>query len=312
MATYLMLKQQSPGEDKTTKKPDPRPCDRTLKNTESTIERQTAVRRASSVPTHSTFSLPNESESLEKGKRTTMSHSMPPTRNCVHKKTTPLHSIRPQLVQKAHYVRRTWGETEISDTSEESSTGESSEYSSLKIRTLQTSMGVSQVESTHSESKGSSQCLSCYHASVEEDQCEGTGIPRGKISPPRSPISPQENLMEQLHIVTTAGSMDTMNSQVTTPPFSRKEAKSEGPAMQQRESRPSSPNTLQGHLHGRCQIAPQAPFRRRVWRTLRNGFLRGLRTLCCCCVPIEEKVHPADNRVLATSQKSHGGSHGAR
>ncbi|EDL05909.1 RIKEN cDNA 4921509C19, isoform CRA_b [Mus musculus] len=97
MATYLMLKQQSAWENKTTKKPDPRLCDRMLRSTEPTIKNQTAVRRASSVPTHSTFSLPNESESLEKGKRTTMSHSMPPTRNCFNEETTPLHSICPQL-----------------------------------------------------------------------------------------------------------------------------------------------------------------------------------------------------------------------
>jgi hypothetical protein len=45
-----------------------------LKNTEPTIKNQTAVRRASSGPTHPTFSFPNKSESLEKGKRTTMSH----------------------------------------------------------------------------------------------------------------------------------------------------------------------------------------------------------------------------------------------
>jgi MAP/microtubule affinity-regulating kinase len=183
-------------------------------------------------------------------------------------------------------MRSIWGETEISDTSEESSTGESLEYPSLKIYTLQTSMGVSKAGSTYSKSKGSSQCVSCHHASVEEDQCEGTNISRGKINPPLSPVSPQENLMGQLHIVTTAGSMDIMNSQVTSPPFSRKEAKGEGSAIQQRESRLSSPNTLQGHLHGRCQTAPQAPFQRWVWKTLRNGFLRGLRTLCCC-LPIQ-------------------------
>lgn len=165
------------------------------------------------MPTHSTFSLPNESESLEKGKRTTMSHSMPPTRNCFNEETTPLHSICPQLVQKAHYRRSIWGETEISDTSEESSTGESLEHPSLKIHTLQTSMGVSKAGSTYSKSKGSSQCVSSHHTSVEEDQCEGTNISR-EINPPLSPVSPQENLMGQLHIVTTAGSMDIMNTKL--------------------------------------------------------------------------------------------------
>ena len=189
-----------------------------LKNTEPTIKNQTAVRRATSMPTHSTFRLPNESKSLKKGKRTTMRHSMPPTWNCFNKQTTPLNSISPQLVQKAHYMKSIW-ETEISDTSEEMSTGESLEY---------------------------------------------------------------PNLMGQVHIMTRAASMDIMYTQVTSPPFSRKEAKGEGPAIQQRESRPSSTNTLQGHLHGSCQTAPQAPFQRRVWKTIRNGFLRGLRTLCCC------------------------------
>lgn len=307
MATYLMLKQQAPWKDKATKKSDPRPCDRMLKNTKPTLKNQTAVRKASSVPTHSTFSLPNKSESLEKGKRTTMSHSMPPTQSCFNKNTTPLHRI----VQKAHYMRSTWGETGITDASEESVTGESLEYPSLKIHTLQTSMGVSKAGSIYSKSKGSSQCVSRHHASEEQDQCEGTDISRGKSNPPLSPILPQESLMGQLHIVTTAGSMDIKNSQVKSPPFSRKEANGEGPAIQQRESRPSSPNTLQGHLHGRCQTAPQAPFRRRVWNTLRNGFLRGLRALCCC-LPTQERVHPANNRILAESQKSHGGSHGTR
>jgi hypothetical protein len=138
---------------------------------------------------------------------------MPLTRNCFNKQTTPFNSIHPQLVQKAHSLRSIW-ETEISDTSEESATGESLEHPSLKISTLQTSMGVSKAGSTYSKSKGSSQCASCHHASVEEDQCEGTNISRGEINPPLSPVLPQENLMGQLHIVTTAGSMDIMNTKL--------------------------------------------------------------------------------------------------
>jgi MAP/microtubule affinity-regulating kinase len=213
-----------------------------LKNTEPTIKNQTAVRRATSMPTHSTFRLPNESKSLKKGKRTTMRHSMPPTWNCFNKQTTPLNSISPQLVQKAHYMKSIW-ETEISDMSEEMSTGESLEYPNL--------MGQAH-----------------YMRSIWETEISDTSE---EMSTGESLEYP--NLMGQLHIVTRAGSMDIMNTQVTSPPFSRKEAKGEGPAIQQRESRPSSTNTLQGHLHGRCQTAPQAPFQRQVWKTIRNGFL---------------------------------------
>ena len=77
------------------------------------------------MPTLSTFNLPNESESLEKEKSTTMNHIMPPTPNCFNRKTTPVHRICPQLVQKSYFMRRAWGETESSDTSEESSPIES-------------------------------------------------------------------------------------------------------------------------------------------------------------------------------------------
>lgn len=310
MATSLMLRQQSAWEDKSTKKPDPRQCDELLKNTGPMMQNQTAVRRESSVPTLSTFNLPNESESLEKKKRATMCHTMPPTVNCFNKKTTQGHRIRPKLVQKAHFLWNTWGEIENTDTSEESSTTESLENISLKIHPTQISMGVSKSGSACSKIKGSSQCASCPHASVEEDQYKGTNIPRGNMSLTLSPTSPQEDLMGQLHMVTTAGSMD-MKSEDGPPPLYSKKIKGEGLATQERESRPSSPIIPQGRLRGRCQTAPQPPFRRQVWKTLKNGFLNALGTLCCC-LPIQKRVHIANNRILPVSERGRGGRHDNR
>lgn len=203
------------------------------------------------------------------------------------------------------------GEIENTDTSEESSTTESLENLSLKIHPTQISMGVSKSGSACLNFKGSSQCASCPNASVEEDQYKGTNIPRGKMSLTLSPTSPQEDLMGQLHIVTTAGSMDIMNAEDGPPPLYSKKIKGEGLATQERESRPSSPIVPQGRLRGRCQTAPQPPFRRQVWKTLKNGFLKALGTLCCC-LPIQKRVHIANNRILPVSERGRGGRHDNR
>lgn len=224
---------------------------------------------------------------------------MPPTLNCFNNHTTPVHRIQLQPDQKADILMSVWGETESCDIAEETSSREP-KYSLLKIHPIHSAMGISKTGSTHSMSKGSSQCVSGHHASVEEDQCKGTNIRRGKVNPTPPPASPQRDLVRQLHIVTTAGPMNNMKSQNRPPQLSCKEAKGEGPAIKERESRSSSPQTARGHfLRGRRQIAPQAsrrqtapqaPFNRRVWKTLKNGFLKGLGTLCCC-LPIQKRVH---------------------
>lgn len=283
MATYLMLKQQSHREEKSTKKPDPKQCDQTLENTGPFVRKQTAVRTGSSVPTLPTLNFPNEPESLEKGKRTTMSQTMPPTLNCFNNHTTRVHRIHRQLDQRANFLMSALGERENCDTSEETSSRELLEYSLLKIHPFHSAMDISKTGSTYSKIKESSQCVTCHHASVEEDECKSTNIPRGKMSPTPLPTSPQQDLMRKLHIVTTAGSMDKMNFQNRLPQLSSKKAKGEGPAIKERESRSPSPKTAREHfLRSRRQTAPQPPFSRRVWKTLKNGVLKGLRTLCCC------------------------------
>ncbi|XP_032774400.1 sperm motility kinase-like isoform X2 [Rattus rattus] len=290
MATYLMLKQKACSEDKSIKKSHPTQSAQTLKSTGSSMENQTALSRGSSEPTLTTVYSSNESESLNKGKRTTMRHTMPPNLNCFNKSEIPRNSPR---LHKSLDMRSTCGKTESRDSSEGSLERDSSD-TSLTNFSSQSFMSAFKYGSTYSKRKA---FLQSYHASQEEDQYKSTIIPSGKLNTAVPPNSLQEDqLTAQLHNVLTAGAVDSRNLQEKTPTFSTMTTKGEGPAIKERESIPSSPRAPRERLRGRSQTPPRAPFRRRVWKTLKSGFLKGLGSLCCC-LPIQKKVHPASKRV---------------
>lgn len=145
----------------------------------------------------------------------------------------------------------------------------------MEIYSHQSSVGVSEAGSNNSKSKVSLKGVLSQRASVEEAQCKGTDILSGKNNSSLQQSSPQEDLMGQLH------NWDyDMTSQDRSLPFSSREAQGKGPAVQERVSRLSSPGKPQGHLRGRCQMASRAPFKRRVWKALKNGLIKGLGTSC--------------------------------
>ncbi|OBS80021.1 hypothetical protein A6R68_21777, partial [Neotoma lepida] len=103
----------------------------------------------------------------------------------------------------------------------------------------------------------------------------------------------------------TVGSKNNMTSQNRSPSFSSKEAQDEGATVEDKDLSQSSPETPQ------CQTAPRAPFRRRVWKSLRNNIMKGPRSLCYCLCWTEERQRIANNKILAVSLKGHGGSRGS-
>ncbi|XP_036040101.1 sperm motility kinase X-like [Onychomys torridus] len=132
-----------------------------------------------------------------------------------------------------------------------------------------------------------------------------------KTSSAFSKTAPQEDLRAQAHSVAIAGSKNNMNAQDRAPPFSIMEPQDEGPIVQEKDLSPSSPETSQGHLSGRSQTAPRAPFRKRVWKTLQSRVIKGLRSLCCC-LSTEKRERLGRNKILAVSLKGQGSSQGNR
>ncbi|XP_059114803.1 sperm motility kinase X-like [Peromyscus eremicus] len=123
--------------------------------------------------------------------------------------------------------------------------------------------------------------------------------------------APQEDLRGQPLSVATAASKNNMTSQDRSTPFSSKEAQDEGPIVQEKDLSPSSPETSQGHLSGRRQTAPRAPFRKRIWKSLQSRIIKGLRSLCCC-IPTEKRERLGCNKILPVTLEDHGGSQGNR
>ncbi|XP_059108794.1 sperm motility kinase X-like, partial [Peromyscus eremicus] len=123
--------------------------------------------------------------------------------------------------------------------------------------------------------------------------------------------APQEDLRGQPLSVATAASKNNMTSQDRSTPFSSKEAQDEGLIVQEKDLSPSSPETSQGHLSGRRQTAPRAPFRKRIWRSLQSRIIKGLRSLCCC-IPTEKRERLGCNKILPVTLEDHGGSQGNR
>ncbi|XP_040600897.1 sperm motility kinase X-like [Mesocricetus auratus] len=295
MATYLILRGQSPWGDNFIKKLKPRQSGRTLNSTgPPTMPKVTTIKRGSSVPTLPTFILPTLPESPENDDKCGMRYSMPTTVNYPNKKTGPVHIICPQQLQEAHFMSSTWGDTESNYTSDEILP---SEYMPLESYS---SLDLSKAGSNNPKYKASSLDILSHHASVAEAQCKGTNIPSENISSslPQSP--PQEALRGRSHNVTTAGSKNNMTSQDGLAPVPSKEAQDYGPSVQEKDLSPSSPETPQGHLSGQCKIAPRAPFKKRVWKSLQNRSIKSLRSLCCC-LSTENRERLANNKILAVS-----------
>ncbi|CAH6777121.1 sperm motility kinase X [Phodopus roborovskii] len=354
MATYLILRQQSPWGDNFIKKLKPRQSDRTLNSAEPpTMPKVTIIKRGSSVPTLPTFILPTLPESSKNDKKCRTRNSMPPTMNYPNKKMAPVHRTCPQDVQEAHFMSSTWGDTESNNTSDEICTQLSSECTPLES---DSSLDVSKAGSNNSKYKASSPNILSHHASVAEAQCKYTNITNENISsslpqtlpqedlrgrPHRMTTAgsknnitscvalphhisveeaqfkdtntlgknissslpqtlPQEDLRGRPHRVTTAGSKNNMTSQDGLPPVSSKEAQGDGPTVQEKDLSSSFPETSRGHLSGRCQTAPRAPFKKRVWKSLKNRSTKRLRRLCCC-LSTENRERLANNKILAVS-----------
>ncbi|XP_027290723.1 sperm motility kinase X-like [Cricetulus griseus] len=300
MATYLILRQQSPWGDNFIKKLKPSKLDRTLNSTEPpTMPKVTTIKRGSSAPTLPTSILPTVPESPENDKTHRMRYSIPPTLNYPNKKTAPVHGICPQHVQEAHFMSSTWGDTESNNTSDEICTRMSLESTPLDSYS---SLDVSKAGSNNSKYKNNT--TSCdvlsHHTSVKEVPFKDTNKSNTNISSSLPQPSTQEDLRGRPHSVTTAGSKNNLTSQDGLPPVSSKEAQGDGSTVQEKDLSPSSPETPQGQLGGRCQTAPRAPFKKRVWKSLQSRIIKGLRSLCCC-LPTETRERLANNKILAVS-----------
>uniref|UniRef100_A0A8C8W1U4 non-specific serine/threonine protein kinase n=1 Tax=Peromyscus maniculatus bairdii TaxID=230844 RepID=A0A8C8W1U4_PERMB len=283
MATYLILRQQSPWEDDIIKDLRPKQSSGTLNVTDLPTIPKVAIKRGSSTPILPTSSiLPTLPESPENDKKGRTRYSMPPTVNCPNKKIAPVERICPHRVHEANFMNSTWGDTGSTiNTSNEICTKVSSR---LETYSNKLSLNVSKAGPNKSKSKASSQEALSHHTPMEEVQCKDVNIPA------------------------TASKSNT-TSQDRSPPFSSKEAQDEGPIVREKDLSPSSPETPQGHLSGRSQTAPRAPFRKRVWKSLQSRIIKGLRSLCCC-LPTEKREHLGCNKILPVSLKDHGGSQG--
>ncbi|XP_028724692.1 sperm motility kinase X-like [Peromyscus leucopus] len=338
MATYLILRQQSPWQDDLIKDLQPKQSSRILNVTGLPTIPKVALKRGSSVPILPTFSiLPTLPESPENDKKGRTRNSMPPTVNCPNKKIAPVPRICPHRVHEANFMNSTWGDTVSTiNTSDEICTRMSS---ALETYSSKLSLDMSKAGPNKSKNKASSQEVLSHHTPMEKVQCNDVNIPGENIAsslPQTSPqedlrgqphsvatasrrdknISsslpqtvPQEDLREQPRSVATAASKSNMTSQDRSPPFSSKEAQDEGLIVQEKDLSPSSPETPQGHLSGRSQTAPRAPFRKRIWKSLQSRIIKGLRSLCCC-LPTEKRERVGCNKILPVSLKDHGGSQG--
>ncbi|XP_052578512.1 LOW QUALITY PROTEIN: sperm motility kinase X-like [Peromyscus californicus insignis] len=307
MATYLILRQQSPWED-IIKGLQPKQSAGTLNLTGLLTIPKVTIKRGSSVPILPTSSilptLPESPENDKKGR-----YSTPPALNCPNKKTDPVHRICPQHVHEATFMNSTWGDLESTiNTSDEICTRVSS---ALETYSNKLSWNVSKAGPNKSKSKASSQDVLSHHTSMEEVQYKDVNIPGENIASSLPQTSPQEDLREQPHIVAIGGSKNNMTSKDRSPPLSSKEAQDEDLIVQEKDLSPSSPETSQGYLSGRCQTAPRAPFRKRIWKSLKSRIIKGLRSLCCC-LPTEKRERLGCNKILAVSLKGHGGSQGNR
>ncbi|XP_059108776.1 sperm motility kinase X-like [Peromyscus eremicus] len=243
----------------------------------------------------------------------------------------------PQCVHEANFTNSTSGDSESTvNSSDEICTTVSS---ALETYSSKLSWNVSEAGPNKSKSKASSQDVLSHHTTMEEVQCRDVNIQGEIIGSSLPQTSPQEDLRGQPHSMSTAGrrgerssssllqtapqedlrgqplsvataaSKYNMTSQDRSTPFSSKEAQDEGPIVQEKDLSPSSPETSQGHLSGRRQTAPRAPFRKRIWKSLQSRIIKGLRSLCCC-IPTEKRERLGCNKILPVTLEDHGGSQG--
>ncbi|XP_059118174.1 sperm motility kinase X-like [Peromyscus eremicus] len=243
----------------------------------------------------------------------------------------------PQCVHEANFTNSTSGDSESTViTSDEICTTVSS---ALETYSSKLSWNVSEAGPNKSKSKASSQDVLSHHTTMEEVQCRDVNIQGEIIGSSLPQTSPQEDLRGQPHSMSTAGQRDerssssllqtapqedlrgqplsvataasknNMTSQDRSTPFSSKEAQDEGLIVQEKDLSPSSPEIPQGHLSGRRQTAPRAPFRKRIWKSLQSRIIKGLRSLCCC-IPTEKRERLGCNKILPVTLEDHGGSQG--
>ncbi|XP_059116404.1 sperm motility kinase X-like [Peromyscus eremicus] len=311
MATYLILRQQLPWED-IIKNLQPKQSAGTLNLTGLPTIPKVTIKRGSSVPILPTSSiLPTLPESPENDKKGRTRYSMPPTVNCPDKKTAPIYRICPQWVHEANFMNSTWGDSESTiNTSDEISDEICTRVSSaLETYSSELSLNVSKADPNKSKSKASSQDVLSHHTPIKEVQCKDVNTAGEIIGSSLPQTSPQEDLRGQPHSVATAGSKNNMTSQDRSPAFSSKEAQDEGLIVREKDLSPSSPEIPQGHLSGRRQTAPRAPFRKRAWKSLQSRIIKGLRSLCCC-IPTEKRERLGCNKILPVTLEDHGGSQG--
>ncbi|XP_059114809.1 sperm motility kinase X-like [Peromyscus eremicus] len=251
----------------------------------------------------------------------------------------------PQCVHEANFPNSTSGDSESTvNTSDEICTTVSCPqcvHEANFPNSTKLSWNVSEAGPNKSKSKASSQDVLSHHTTMEEVQCRDVNIQGEIIGSSLPQTSPQEDLRGQPHSMSTAGQRDerssssllqtapqedlrgqplsvataasknNMTSQDRSTPFSSKEAQDEGPIVQEKDLSPSSPETSQGHLSGRRQTAPRAPFRKRIWKSLQSRIIKGLRSLCCC-IPTEKRERLGCNKILPVTLEGHGGSQGNR
>ncbi|XP_050999298.1 sperm motility kinase X-like [Acomys russatus] len=283
MATYLILKLQSPWGDNFLENSLPWQSDQTLTLKDPTPKAQKTINRPSSVPSLTTFILSTpENDKNCNGKKSTLS-----TLSFLDKKESPDLKIHPQCGHDTHFMGSSSRDRENSASSGVIWTRMSSEDTPLETHYGQSSLDKSKAGSNNSMNKVSSQDVLSHL--VEEGQHKKINAPGENIHPSLPQISPQEELTGQSYEVTMARS-ETVTSQDRSFSFSSSED------LQEKEASPSSPHAYQRHLRGGCKITPEAPFRERTWSILKNGVVRSLRRLYCCLSMKKRKL--ANNKVM--------------
>ncbi|XP_036060377.1 sperm motility kinase X-like [Onychomys torridus] len=307
-ATYLILRQQWTWRNNFIQQHKPKQSDGTFNLLCCPMLPKPTIKRGSSVPSLPNSILPTLPESPENDKKCRTWCSVPPTLKCPYKKTLPIDRICSQHLHEDHFMNISWGDAESTlDASDEICTRVSSV---LETYFNQLSLDVSKAGPNKSNDKASSQG-DLSHTSVEGVQCKDINILCEDVDSCLPQSSSQEDLSVQPHSVATAGSK-YKTSEDRSPPFSSIEAQDEGPIVEEDDHlSPFSPETTQGHLSGQGQTAPRVPLRKRLWKSIQNRIMKGLRSLCCC-LPTENRENVASSQTQIVRLNSHGGRRGSR
>ncbi|XP_051000776.1 sperm motility kinase X-like [Acomys russatus] len=279
MATYLILRQQSPCGGHFIKKVKPR---------QSNLQ-ETTLKRASSVPSLTQSSYPTP-ENVRNCRRRI---SMPPILNFLNMSETPVLPIRLVSVQEDSVMSVIWADTNIYNAYIVRQSSTSSQC--LGMYSSQSSLDEFKACSRTYENKLSSQSITSHHVPVEEGQCKIINIPPEKISSSVPQASPQEDRSGQPYEVTLAGTENGNTSKENSFSISNEEAQDEGV-----QKEPSSPETTPGRSQLPAPDCTKSTLQKRIWKTLRRGFLRGMGGLFCC-VTGEKRERLANRKVLARS-----------